>query len=263
MTDDAKMSAAAGKYAGLDRFEAREAHRRATSKRRACSSKLPITRTPSGTCDRCRTIIEPRASTQWFCKMKPLAEPAHRGRASAATDRNRAGQSPHRIFQVDATTFATGASRASSGGGIGFPRGIAATARRCPGDRFARRDRRWPCASRQRADEMREVRRRKLTQDPDVLETWFSSGLWPFSTMGWPDDTPDCAKYYPTSLLITGYDILFFWVARMIMMGLKFTTARELAQLFPSGRSACTRSCATPKARRCRSPRARGSIRSS
>jgi valyl-tRNA synthetase len=63
----------------------------------------------------------------------------------------------------------------------------------------------------------------KLTQDPDVLETWFSSALWPFSTMGWPDDTPDYRKYYPTSLLITGYDILFFWVARMIMMGLKFT----------------------------------------
>jgi valyl-tRNA synthetase len=62
-----------------------------------------------------------------------------------------------------------------------------------------------------------------LKQDPDVLETWFSSALWPFSTMGWPDDTPDYRKYYPTSLLITGYDILFFWVARMIMMGLKFT----------------------------------------
>jgi valyl-tRNA synthetase len=63
----------------------------------------------------------------------------------------------------------------------------------------------------------------KLTQDPDVLETWFSSALWPFSTMGWPDDTPDYRKYYPTSLLVTAYDILFFWVARMIMMGLKFT----------------------------------------
>jgi valyl-tRNA synthetase len=63
----------------------------------------------------------------------------------------------------------------------------------------------------------------KLAQDPDVLETWFSSALWPFSTMGWPDETADYKKYYPTSLLITGYDILFFWVARMIMMGLKFT----------------------------------------
>ena len=63
----------------------------------------------------------------------------------------------------------------------------------------------------------------KLQQDPDVLDTWFSSGLWPFSTLGWPEKTADFERYYPTSLLITGYDILFFWVARMIMMGLHFT----------------------------------------
>jgi valyl-tRNA synthetase len=63
----------------------------------------------------------------------------------------------------------------------------------------------------------------KLTQDPDVLDTWFSSGLWPFSTLGWPEDTSDYRRYYPTTLLITGYDILFFWVARMIMLGLHFT----------------------------------------
>jgi valyl-tRNA synthetase len=72
----------------------------------------------------------------------------------------------------------------------------------------------------------------KLTQDPDVLETWFSSALWPFSTMGWPDDTPDFRKYYPTSLLITAYDILFFWVARMIMMGLRFTGQVPFRQVF-------------------------------
>src|SRR5439155_26535439 len=59
-------------------------------------------------------------------------------------------------------------------------------------------------------------------RDPDVLDTWFSSALWPFSTLGWPDDTPELKKYYPTSTLVTGFDILFFWVARMIMMGLKF-----------------------------------------
>jgi valyl-tRNA synthetase len=62
-----------------------------------------------------------------------------------------------------------------------------------------------------------------LEQDPDVLDTWFSSGLWPFSTLGWPDETPDLKYYYPTSVLETGYDILFFWVARMIMMGMEFT----------------------------------------
>ncbi len=66
----------------------------------------------------------------------------------------------------------------------------------------------------------------KLTQDKDVLDTWFSSGLWPFSTLGWPDDTADLRTYYPTSLLISGYDILFFWDARMIMMGLQLSGDR-------------------------------------
>src|SRR6202011_4990526 len=75
----------------------------------------------------------------------------------------------------------------------------------------------------------------KLTQDPYVLETWFSSALWPFSTMGWPDDTPDFRKYYPTSLLITGFDILFFWVARMIMMGLRFTGKNPFRQVYIHG----------------------------
>src|SRR6476659_3027556 len=63
----------------------------------------------------------------------------------------------------------------------------------------------------------------QLTQDPDVLDTWFSSGLWPFTTLGWPEETPDFKYFYPTSLLITGYDILFFWVARMIMLGMRMT----------------------------------------
>ncbi len=62
----------------------------------------------------------------------------------------------------------------------------------------------------------------KLTQDPDVLDTWFSSALWPFSTLGWPNETPDLKRFYPTSVLVTGFDIIFFWVARMMMMGLKF-----------------------------------------
>jgi len=64
---------------------------------------------------------------------------------------------------------------------------------------------------------------KNLKQDPDVLDTWFSSGLWPFSTLGWPAKTPDFQRYYPTSVLITGYDILFFWVARMVMLGIHFT----------------------------------------
>ena len=76
--------------------------------------------------------------------------------------------------------------------------------------------------AREDAGELRRAAdRRELEQDPDVLDTWFSSGLWPFSTLGWPDETEDLQIFYPTSLLITGFDILFFWVARMIMMGMR------------------------------------------
>jgi valyl-tRNA synthetase len=78
------------------------------------------------------------------------------------------------------------------------------------------------------------MRQRQPEQDPDVLDTWFSSGLWPFSTLGWPEETPDYKYFYPTSVLETGYDILFFWVARMIMDGLEFTGSR------PSTPSTCT-----------------------
>lgn len=95
-----------------------------------------------------------------------------------------------------------------------------------------------------------------LHQDEDVLDTWFSSALWPFSTLGWPEKTPELAAHYPTSVLVTGFDIIFFWVARMIMMGLKFQ-ARCRSRKFTS-----TAWCATPKARRCPNPRATCSIRS-
>jgi len=94
-----------------------------------------------------------------------------------------------------------------------------------------------------------------LRQDEDVLDTWFSSALWPFSTLGWPQDTPDLQIFYPTSVLVTGFDIIFFWVARMIMMGLKFTGKCR------SARSTSTAWCAMPKVRRCPSPRATYSIR--
>jgi valyl-tRNA synthetase len=207
MTDDAKMSAAAGKYAGLDRFEARK--RVVADLESAGLLEKVVDHTHAvGTCDRCGTIIEPRASTQWFVKMKPLAEPA-----IAAVERGDVELMPEN--------------------------------RRTEYFEWMRNIRVW-CISRQlwwghripawHCDECKEIivarekpakctkcGSNKLTQDPDVLETWFSSALWPFSTMGWPDDTPDYRKYYPTSLLVTAYDILFFWVARMIMMGLKFT----------------------------------------
>jgi valyl-tRNA synthetase len=206
MTDDAKMSAAAGKYAGLDRFEARK---RVVADLEAAGllEKVADHTHAVGTCDRCGTIIEPRASTQWFVKMKPLAEPAiaavERGDITIVPENRRT-----EYFEWMRNIRDWCISRQLWWG------------HRIPA---------WYCdcgeiiVSRTAPAKCPKCGSSKLTQDPDVLETWFSSALWPFSTMGWPDDTPDYRKYYPTSLLITGYDILFFWVARMIMMGLKFT----------------------------------------
>ena len=207
MTDDAKMSAAAGQYAGLDRFEARK---RVVADLEAAGllEKIVDHTHAVGACDRCGTIIEPRASTQWFVKMKPLAEPAiaavERGDIEIVPENRRT-----EYFEWMRNIRDWCISRQLWWG------------HRIPA---------WYCGdckeiivARTAPAECTKCGSGKLTQDPDVLETWFSSALWPFSTMGWPDDTPDYRKYYPTSLLITGYDILFFWVARMIMMGLKFT----------------------------------------
>jgi valyl-tRNA synthetase len=207
MTDDAKMSAAAGPYAGLDRFEARK---RVVADLEAAGllEKVADHTHAVGTCDRCGTIIEPRASTQWFVKMKPLAEPAiaavERGDIEIVPENRRT-----EYFEWMRNIRDWCISRQLWWG------------HRIPA---------WYCndckeiiVARTAPSKCAKCGSGKLTQDPDVLETWFSSALWPFSTMGWPDDTPDYRKYYPTSLLITGYDILFFWVARMIMMGLKFT----------------------------------------
>jgi len=207
MTDDAKMSAAAGKYAGLDRFEARK--RVVADLEAAGLLEKVVDHTHAvGACDRCGTIIEPRASTQWFVKMKPLAEPAiaavERGDIEIVPENRRT-----EYFEWMRNIRDWCISRQLWWG------------HRIPA---------WYCGdcreiivARTAPAKCAKCGSGKLTQDPDVLETWFSSALWPFSTMGWPDDTPDYRKYYPTSLLITGYDILFFWVARMIMMGLKFT----------------------------------------
>jgi valyl-tRNA synthetase len=207
MTDDAKMSAAAGTYAGLDRFEARK---RVVADLEAGGflEKISDHTHAVGACDRCGTIIEPRASTQWFVKMKPLAEPAiaavERGDVEIVPENRRT-----EYFEWMRNIRDWCISRQLWWG------------HRIPA---------WYCGdckeiivARQAPSKCAKCGSAKLTQDPDVLETWFSSALWPFSTMGWPDETPDFKKYYPTSLLITGYDIFFFWVARMIMMGLKFT----------------------------------------
>ena len=163
-----------------------------------------------GHCQRCHTIVEPVISEQWFVSMKPAGRAGPRRRARRAHPHHaRALQQD--LLQLDGEHprlehLAPALVGAPHPGLVlhGLRRHARVTAEEtlaaCP-----------ECGS---AD---------IEQDPDVLDTWFSTGLWPFSTLGWPDDTEDLRLYYPTSVLETGYDILFFWVARMIMLGLECT----------------------------------------
>ncbi len=207
MTSDARMSGSAGAYAGMDRFEARKKVVEDLKVLGLLERVIEHTHAIA-LCERSKTIVEPRASTQWFCRMKPLAEPAiaavERGEILMVPE-NRREEYFNWMRNIRDWTL----SRQLWWG------------HRIPA---------WYCDEHKHVTVAREAPTKcsacgssKLTQDPDVLDTWFSSGLWPFSTLGWPEKTADYEKYYPTSLLITGYDILFFWVARMIMLGLHFT----------------------------------------
>ncbi|HEY6128775.1 MAG TPA: valine--tRNA ligase [Candidatus Acidoferrum sp.] len=207
MTDEGKMSANAGGYAGLDRFIARKKIVE-DLQAQGLLEKITDHKLSVGLCERSRTVVEPRASDQWFCKMKPLAE-----KAMAAVERNEITMVPENrreeFFNWMRNIRDWVISRQLWWG------------HRIPA---------WHCGKCKEVTVARETPTKcahcasgDITQDDDVLDTWFSSALWPFSTLGWPAETLDFKTYYPTSLLITAYDILFFWVARMIMMGLHFT----------------------------------------
>jgi valyl-tRNA synthetase len=203
---DGKMNALAGKYAGLDRFECR---RQIVADMQALGliSKIEDYRHRVGLCYRCRTVVEPLVSRQWFVRMKDLAEPA--------IEAVRSG----RIQFVPSMWVNTYYEWMLNIRDWCISRQIW----------WGHRIPAWYCAA---CDEVtvaettptacEHCQGSELRQDEDVLDTWFSSGLWPFSTLGWPDDTPELERYYPTSVLVTAFDILFFWVARMIMLGLKF-----------------------------------------
>ncbi|HET8547288.1 MAG TPA: valine--tRNA ligase, partial [Bryobacteraceae bacterium] len=203
--ENATMTEEAGQFAGLDRYEAR---RRIVSHLEAegLLEKEEPYQLSLARCQRCKTPVEPLVSTQWFVRMKPLAEPAIRvvedGRIRFVPD-NWSKTYFEWMYNIRDWCI----SRQLWWG------------HRIPA---------WHCANCTQITvavdvpaKCRHCGSSQLTQDPDVLDTWFSSGLWPFSTLGWPEDTPDLKVYYPTSLLITGFDILFFWVARMIMLGLE------------------------------------------
>ena len=158
--------------------------------------------------------IEPCLTEQWYVERRRAGRAGDRG-GREGRDQVRPRALGEDLFRLDATTSSPGASRASSGGAIRSRPGTGRTARsssRRPSRALAE------AASRQALRQASAA----LTRDEDVLDTWFSSALWPFSTLGWPDQTPELKRYYPTDVLVTGFDIIFFWVARMMMMGIHF-----------------------------------------
>ncbi len=218
MNDDATMNAYAGKYEGMDRYACRKALVKDLEEQGYLVKTEPHDHNV-GTCYRCGTTVEPLTSDQWFVKMKPLAEPA---------------------------------IRAVEDGSVKF----------VP-ERFSKNYFNWMnnildwCISRQLwwghripafyCDDCghMEVSKEDITvcpkcggalrQEDDVLDTWFSSALWPFSTLGWPDETEDLKRYYPTSALVTGYDIITFWVSRMIFSGLEHMGEKPFSTVFIHG----------------------------
>jgi len=200
--DERGVITAPGPFEGLDRFEARPAVLAALrAEGRVVAEVRPYVHAV-GHCGRCGTTVEPRLSLQWFVKVGPLAKPA----GDAVRDgrvRIYPPQLAARYFDwVDDMHDWCISRQLWWGHRIPVWYGPEGQVR-CVGP-----------------DEEPPGPGDGWTQDPDVLDTWFSSALWPFSTLGWPDDTPDLRAFYPTSVLVTGYDILFFWVARMMLFGL-------------------------------------------
>ncbi len=200
------MTAVAGEFAGQDRFVARKNVVKRMEELGLVEQIKPHAHAV-GECDRCATIVEPAISTQWFVKIKPLAEPALKA-VEDGDIRFVPGKWVKTYYEWMRNIHDWCISRQLWWG------------HRIPA---------WHCedcgrvtVSETDPTECVHCKSPDLVQDPDVLDTWFSSALWPFSTLGWPDETEDLKTFYPTSVLLTGFDILFFWVARMIMMGLKF-----------------------------------------
>ena len=202
---DGTLNANAGPYQGLDRFKARRRVKEDLEKAGlARGAKKHLMTLPR--CQRCNTIVEPIISTQWFVKMEPLAKPAIEVVENGTIQ----------IVPEEWTKTYFHWMRNIQDWCISRQLwwGHAIPAWYCPNDHVT--------VARETPSACAECGAKELRQDDDVLDTWFSSALWPFSTLGWPDETPDLARFYPTDDMETGYDILFFWVARMIVMGLRF-----------------------------------------
>ena len=207
MNEDGSINENGGKYAGLSGLEARKQIVKDLEEGGYLIKVEPLKHNV-GTCQRCHTVVEPRVSTQWFVKMEPLAGPAidvvKDGAIRLIPDRM---EKTYYNWMENIKDWCI--SRQLWWG------------HRIPA---------WYCedcgetiVSETDVDTCPKCGGKHLHQDSDTLDTWFSSALWPFSTLGWPDNTPELEYFYPTNTLVTGYDIIFFWVARMIFSGLKHT----------------------------------------
>ena len=204
MTEDAHINEQGGKYQGMTREECRKAIV-ADLEAGGFLVKIEPHKHNVGGCYRCSSVVEPRVSKQWFVKMTPLAEPAiqavRSGKTRFVPDRF------DKIYYHWMENIKDWCISRQLWWGHRIPA--------------------WYCdcgemvVSAHKPDTCPKCSSTHLTQDPDTLDTWFSSALWPFSTLGWPDKTPELSHFYPTSTLVTGYDIIFFWVARMIFSGIE------------------------------------------
>ncbi|OGN91051.1 MAG: valine--tRNA ligase [Chloroflexi bacterium RBG_13_48_17] len=207
LNPDATMNEQAGPYAGLDRFVCRQKVL-ADFEKAGLLEKIEQHHHSVGHCGRCQTMVEPEVSKQWFVKVAPLAEAA----TKAVTD-GRIAIVPERFTKVYLNWMENIRDWCISRQLWWGHRIPVWYCRKC-GELTVAIDEPSACSHCSSKD---------IVQDPDVLDTWFSSALWTHSTLGWPEDTEDLRYFYPTSVMETGYDILFFWVARMIMMGLEDT----------------------------------------
>jgi valyl-tRNA synthetase len=222
LDEEARVNEAGGEFAGLDRFEAR----RRIVERLAEMGDLEGERSHQmvvGHCDRCGTIVEPRLSIQWFIRTADLA-----ARALASVQEGRTKIVPARFGKVYAHWMENIRDWAV---GRQLWWGHRIPAWFCPDEHITVSDApEGPAACATCGRPAAE-----LTQESDIFDTWFSAGLWPFSTLGWPDDTADLRRFYPTSVMETGYDILFFWVARMMMLGLFLTDVEPFHTVYLHG----------------------------
>ena len=222
LADDATVANTGTGFDGLDRYEARRRIVAALAERGDLVAER-VHEMVVGRCQRSDDVLEPRLKTQWFIRTQPLA--------TAALEATRAGRTsiqPERFVRTW-EHWLTDIRDWNVSRQLWWGHRIPAWY--CPdGHISVSADEAGPTACDTCGRPAKE-----LEQDPDVFDTWFSSGLWPFSTLGWPDDTPDLGRYYPTSVMETAYDIIFFWVARMMMLGIHLTGTEPFHTVYLSG----------------------------